>query len=343
MADETNNATPATESKQPKPKTVLEDMPSRVIKDTHEEAIAYITNAFETYTDFGQYEVISPIDASRKDPETGEVVGATGLGQDADGKLVFDPEIFPADQRVMIAVLTQRGDGEQKSKVKAIVVSPAPTLDQIIADEQGKKWLDKIVGTELNRLAVRPLRPEDANISDQTVLDSLPKSLADYVSSTRGSSTLLEAFEAHWKAVKAALSKLSKPWKLQNLSKRELKFAMSSAAYASQWYPTLEGNKSGSLFVFALKAFEMEAKKAGQDASIFAQWLATRDSHVISQEEEEEADEISLDALTAAMAAPATPEGEASADPDAATGENQDGTEAEQTGEAEDGTETASA
>lgn len=311
MATQPDTNTAAT-PKAAKVLTVRDDMPSRAIRDTTAEAAAYIVEAAGKYSDFTSFDLISPIDASR------EGGSAPGLTQDADGNLVFDPVIFPESMRVMIAVLSQRGDGPNSSTVKCIVVAPVPSLDAILADAQGKLWLDKIIGTELNRIAVRGLRPDDANINDPTVLDAMPKTLADYVTSNRGgSSTLLEAYEEYWKAVKQALSSLSKAFKLANLSKREFRFAMSSADYASRYYPTLEETKKGSLFTFAIQAFIAEGKKAGKDVSIFETWLNTRAETTIDEKAEDDEAELSLDVLTQAMAkqaeAPATSEAPAPA------------------------------
>lgn len=300
MADVNQTVPAADAAKAPKPKTVIDNMPGRTVKANQDEAIAFIKSAFDTYADFGEYQIVSPVDASRKDAE-GNPAPAAGLDMDDEGNLVFDQSIFPPDMRVMICVLTQRGEGSGSSTVKAIVVAPVPSFDAIMADEAGKSWLNKIAETELNRAAVRVLRPSSADVDDITLLDQMPKSLSDYVTSNRqGASTLLEAFEDNWKSIKDGLGKLSKAWKLRSLSKKEFKNGLSSKAYASQWYPELEETKKGSLFEFALLAFIAEAKKDGKDYTIFETWQANRATHTIDADEED-AEELSLDALTAAM------------------------------------------
>jgi len=312
MADtNTNPATDSNGANNSKTKTVLDDMDSRRVFDTTESAAAYLADCMSKFSDFGDYPVVSPIDAKR---EGGAV---QGLGQDESGNLVFDPEIFSESMQTVIAVLTTRGEGSGSSKVKAIVVYPQPRIDDVLADESGRKWLEARYETEINRAAVRVLRDTKDSIvdlSDMTVLDQMPKSLADYVTSSRvGTSTLLEAFEEFWKPIKTALGKLSKSWKLANLPKREFKNAMSSTAYAQQFYPTLEdaalgGGKRGSLFVIALGAFKQEAAKAGKDTTIFDQWLNTRDDYVIDdsvESEDDEDTELSAESLLAALASPA--------------------------------------
>lgn len=281
MADEQNNST--------KVKTVIDDMASRREFDSTDAAAAYIVECFQNFADFGNYNIVSPYDASR---------GVAGFGQDESGNLVFDPEIFPADFRVGVSVLTQRGEGAGSSTVKGIVIYPIPTREAILSSEAGLKWLDKILSTELNRIAVRGLRAADANITDLEVLDQMPKSLDDYVTSNRGGgSALAEAYEKLWKIIRDAIGKQVKAWKLANLSKKELKNAIQSKAHAAQYYPTLEETKQGSLFVFAAMAMKQEAIKAGMDASIFDSWLAGRDAYVIDANEEEEEGELSLESL----------------------------------------------
>lgn len=284
MADETNN-----ESKAPKVKTVVDDMAARREFDTTTDAANYIVKCFADFADFGEYPIVSPYDSSRQ---------ASGLGQDAEGNLTFDPEIFPESMRVSVSVLTNRVPGGS-STVKGIVVNPIPSYEAIIASEAGQAWLKKIISTELNRLAVRPLRPADANIEDLELLDQLPKSLDDFVTSNRGGgSTLSEAFEKLWKVIRDAIGKQVKAWKLANLSKKELKNAIQSKAHAAQYYPTLEETKQGSLFEFAAKAMKQTALAQGMDATLFDTWLANRESYVIEAGDEADEDgELSLETL----------------------------------------------
>jgi hypothetical protein len=287
-----------------KTKTVRDDMPAKRYFDSVELAAAALVNDLQVYSDIGELPVVSPVDSKRN---------VAGLGMDEEGNFVFDSELFPPSMRVMISTLSTRVDGD-KSKIKGIVVAPVPSFDAIIADDAGKAWLEKIVGTELQRIAVAGLRDRKVNGVQETtdiqsveVLDAMPKTLADYVTSNRGgSSTLLEAFENNWKTIKAALAALSPAWKRANLSKREFKFGMSSKAYAYQYYPTIEENKAGSLFAMAIQAFIVEAEKTGSDTAIFNQWLANRESNVIDIDAEEDADEFDFAALAAALNKPAT-------------------------------------
>ncbi len=160
---------------------------------------------------------------------------------------------------------------------------------------------------EFNHVAVRNLRKAEDNDAMADAVDSMPKSLDDYITSNREGSGLLQAYEELWRPIKNNMAKLSKPWKLAGLSKKELRRALESKAYAEEYYPTLEQFKNGSLFVLALQGMIAQARKAGFDPTILERWLANRDEKKIDVTEEED-DEISLEDLTAAFeTTPATP------------------------------------
>lgn len=319
MATQTTTQTEAA-AKAAKEKNVLDDMDSRRIIANPEEAIAYLGACIENYPDFGKYPI-----------------AAAGVTMDDEGGLSFDPEYYNDDSNVMVAVLTQRGDGPGTSTVKAIVIAPVPTLDSIMGSDEGKAWATGILHKELNHVAVRQLRKAD-NVAD--VVDSMPKTLADYITSNRESGGMLQAFEDLWRPIKNNMGKLSRSWRLANLSKKELRRGMESAAYASEYYPTLEETKQGSLFVFALNGLIQTAKKQGLDPTIFERWLESRNEKTIEVAEDEDGDEFSLEDLTAAMApakdeAKADESEEVEADADAEEAEEDAETETDESDEAE--------
>ena len=138
MATEANTATQTAADSKAKVKDVLNDMDARRVLANPDEAIAYIGASIEQFPDFTNYPV-----------------AAAGVSEDEDGNLVFDPEVYTDSTNVMVAVLTQRGDGPGTSTVKAIVIAPVPTLDSLLANEAAKAWLTKIVHKELNHVAAR--------------------------------------------------------------------------------------------------------------------------------------------------------------------------------------------
>lgn len=259
-----------------KPKTVIENMDSRRMFDSTEDAAAYLNKCAEDFTDFESHPQVIH-------------------GIDADGN--FDSNVYTDDMRVMVAVLANRGEKGKPSTVKAIVVTPAPKIDAILESEIGKAWAAKIIDKELNHVAVRALRTAD---DVETVADQMPLTLADYVTSSRESSGgIMETFNTLFKPLIATLAARSAPFAKARLTKGEFKKALESRAYALEYYSKLEdrGDKP-SLFVMAAQLGQREAKEQGLDPAIFDKWLATRDEKAFSAATaDEDADDFDLDSL----------------------------------------------
>jgi hypothetical protein len=306
-------ATPAAAT--PKPKTVLEDMDSRRMFDSTTEAAAYLNSMASTLSDFGEGHDIIGKGVALELP-----AGATE-GDDSQPVWTFDPATYTSDMRVMIAVLTARVPGAQ-SKVAAIVITPAPTLASILADEAGKSWLAKIVDKELNHVAVRPLRNPKEGESLDDLAEQMPTTLAGYVTTTREGG-ILDTFNELARGIIETFAKQVKPWEKARLTKPELRAAMSSRAYASEYYPLLEdrgqskkGDDLPSFFVLALTYGKQVAAVKGLDPAIFDKWLATRNEATLTTKAEgddDDADDIDLESLVfidpseKKAAAPATP------------------------------------
>lgn len=275
MAD--TNTTPATTeaaTDSAKVKTVIDDMPSRRLFDSIEEANAYIGKCQADFPDFDSYPV-----------------AFAGLTEDND----FDPEVYTEDTRVAIAVLTQRGVGPNSSTVKAIVIYPAPKLEAILSTDAGTAWATAIIEKELNHVAVRGLRKAETTDDMQEEIRKMPLTVADFITSNRETSGgILETYNATWQLVKKAIGGKFKAFGLANLSKKELRRGMESASYAAQVYPKLEErhNKAGepeSLFEIAARFGEQLAKKEGLDPAFYTRALESRNERTI--EITEDADE----------------------------------------------------
>jgi hypothetical protein len=336
MADEANNATPATEAKEPKVLTVIDDMDNRRLFDSSEDAAAYIGKCQTDYPDFNSYPV-----------------AAVGLTEDGD----FDPEVYNDQMRIAVSVLTQRGEGAGSSTVKAIVIYPSPKVNAIlgISDEDwktvvesnvGLDWLSAIIEKELNHVAVRQLRKAESADDIADAIQTMPTTIEAYTTSGRESSGgILQTYNDLWQLIKKAISAKSTPFRLANLSKKELRKSMESSAYALTVYPKLEDreNKKGekeSLFAVAAAYGQVLAKAKGLDPAIFERMLSTRDEKVIDATEDEDDGEFDFEAMAAAMVkdAAATPaEGETPATDGEASGtDSGDGDEPQNEGESED-------
>ncbi len=291
-------------------KTVIDDMESRRLFDTVEDATAYITKCQTDFTDFGSYPV-----------------AAVGLTEDGD----FDDNVYNDDMRIAVSVLTKRGEGKDSTSVHCIVIYPAPKLSAILGlpegvelgNVAGLEWLTGIMEKELNHVAVRQLRKAENAQEIAEAVESMPTTIADYITSGRESTSgILETFNQLWQIIKKGMGAKSKPFALANLSKKELRKAMESASYAATVYPQLETrvNKKGepeSLFVLAATFGQLLAKQESLDSTIFDRMLSQRNEKEISVSDDEE--DFDLEAMAASLAvkdepAPAAETEEAQAD-----------------------------
>jgi hypothetical protein len=242
-------------------------------------------------------------------------------GMDEQGQ--FDSAIYTPDTAVMVALL------RAERKVKAIVVAPIPTLEQLMANEAGRAWVDKIIAKELNHVAVRHLRDaEDVS----TVVDQMPTNLEAYITSSRdGGGGIMESFNELYKLINSTLGNKLPVWQKARFIKSELKKSLESKAYAAEYYPALEDYKGDSLFVTALNLGINAAKRKGLDPTIFERWAATRDNKPLSATDEDEDEEaLDLDSLTDALLA------EDEETPEAAATDGDTATESEAEAPAED-------
>jgi hypothetical protein len=276
MSTNPNEAT-ATESKAPKAKTVADDMTARRIFPTLAEAIPYLQASARDFSDFATTKLVAP-------------------GMDSEGN--FDAAIYDG-KAVMVSLLRKQGKG-----VKAIVVAPIPTLEQLLADKAGTDWIERIVQKELNHVAVRHLR--DAEDVTQFV-DQIPTTLEGYITSGRdGGGGVMEAFDDLYKSVNATLAAKIPAWSKARFTKGELRKSLESTAYAAEYYPALEDYKGESLFVMALQLATNAAKRKGLDPTIFERWTANRDAKAFEAGTTDE-DEFDLDSLTDSLIEADTP------------------------------------
>lgn len=280
--------------------TVKDDMDSRRVFLTPADAAAYIAKCANDYADFGGYPI-----------------AANGVSADEDsGEIIFDPEIYNDAMDVAVALLTQRGDANSPSTIKAIVVYPSPKIDSVMDTPAGREWLVGIMQKEINHVAVRGLRKaEDADgIAD--AVQAMPSTIEDYITSGRDTGgSVLETYNLLWKTIKDAMAKRAKAFGLANLSKKEMRKAMESASYAGGVYPTLElrKNKAGadeSLFYIAALFGQQLAKAQSLDSTLFDRMLTTRNEKDIELGTDDGDEDFDLEAMTAAVlkkdAAPAT-------------------------------------
>lgn len=279
--------TPAAE-KAPKVRTVIDDMDNRRLFDSPEDAATYIAKCQTEFTDFNSYPV-----------------AAVGLTDEGD----FDPEIYNDSMRIAVSVLTQRGEGAGSSTVKAIVIYPSPKLETVLESATGRDWLTAIMEKELNHVAVRQLRKAENADEIADAIQTMPTTLDGYTTSGRESTGgILQTYNDLWQLIKKAIGAKSTPFRLANLSKKELRKGMESSAYALAIYPKLEDreNKKGereSLFEVAANYGLVLAKAKGLDPTIFERMISQRDEKVIEDTDDEDEGEFDLEAMAAQLIA----------------------------------------
>jgi hypothetical protein len=191
--------------------------------------------------------------------------------------------------------------------VRAIVIYPTPTLAALMSDSGATAWLEGVIAKEANLVAMRPLRKATTSDEMADAADSMPTTIAEYITSNRETTSgILEAYNSLWSIIKKAIGEKFKSFALANLSKKELRKAMESASYAATVYPHLETrqNKKGeqeSYFELAAKFGVVLAKKDGLDSAIFERMLDTRNQKSIEVADDEDADDFDLDAMAAAL------------------------------------------
>jgi hypothetical protein len=295
MTEQTN----ASQDSQTETKTVIDDMASRRLFDSVDDAVAYIQKCQADFADFGSYPVAT-----------------VGFTEDGD----FDPEVYNDSMRPCVAVLTQRGAAGERSTVKAIVIYPSPKLEAILSSQAGTDWLTGILEKELNHVAVRNLRKAESEDEIADAIESMPTTVENYITSNRETSGgILETYNALWQIIKKALAKKFKAFALANLSKKELRKAIESASYAATVYPQLEerqNKKTGekeSFFVIAGQFGALLAKEQGLDPAFFEKALANRDEKAIDVADDDE--DFDLEAMAAEMTKEADSDSTAEAQP----------------------------
>lgn len=273
MATEANTAAAT-----PKIKTVGDDMPSRRIFANIEEAGNYLATQYEAIPELadGTVPMVAP-----------------GYTVDEDGNGSFDSAVYTGP--VMVAVL------RNARKVKAIVVAPIPSIDDLLANEASRAWTEKVLHKELNHVAVRHLRDAEDVVS---MADQVPTTLEGYITSGRdGTGGIMETYDELYKLIIQTLGKRLPVWEKARFTKGELKKALESKGYASEYYPAVEDYKGQSLFVTALELGTNAAKRKGLDPSIFDRWASTRDQKAFNPADTEDEDDnlLDSDSLLSAM------------------------------------------
>ena len=226
-----------------------------------------------------------------------------GISIGEDGQINAD-DCFNNGMIPMISKLSKRvqtGTNEEgkptfEQKIKAIVISPIPTLDALLEHAEGREWIENKLETELAHITMRNLRDED-DLSDTSIIDTMPKDIDSFINAKRsGGKADNEAFNETWKLVLDALKRVPQVSDLlasANLKKSILERCLKNAAYAKALYAPIENAR---IFEAVLGLMIKESEKEGYDTAIVKNWLETRNDQTY-EVEAFDLDSFDLDSL----------------------------------------------
>lgn len=182
-------------------------------------------------------------------------------------------------------------DASEGTRVEptSLLFTPVPTVDEILADDEGRKMVESLIATKLDHaLAARVKKLLEAGTTDPDTVAGLPRTVNDFAVSTRAESDggLLASYKALSARMIRFLTK-NKPWSRYAWNSPRLRYALQSAAWARAEYPEIEA-KGGFLnllasFKEAVPSYN-ENRPAGKpeiSVSLFDNWAANRDTYIV--------------------------------------------------------------
>lgn len=207
-------------------------------------------------------------------------------GLKADGTI--DESIYEG-QRAALAYVGHKE--KDKSGMKAVVLFPVPTLEQFLAFDAGKAFVDKVIVKEVGLVAFRQVR-DSATLYDFTSgMERIPANAEEYAAESRRGGIDTDTFDALWNGFKNAL-KAKKPEHYAALpNKKQFLDALRSADYARTTDETKAFESGGWFVVYGkllINAAAGNKTEKGEadplDASAIQAWLDGRDTLVLERE-----------------------------------------------------------
>lgn len=251
-----------------------------------------------------------------------ETEGLFGLPVAVVGYDESKDEVDPATyegSRAVLALVGARNvknqDGKERNSFKAVVVYPIPTLESFLSvtaeqlaamPENVRAWLDKIIVKEASHVAFRNFREANTMAELMNGAKAAPKSIEEYVTASArdGGGLDTDTFDALWGTFRTMLRK-QQPALFDLLpQKPEVIKAIRSKAYAEAQEETAALESKGvfqrigeMLIVGAKNNKDKDGNPAPLDESTLVDWLAGRDSLVITKEAPKAKDFSVLDTL----------------------------------------------
>lgn len=182
------------------------------------------------------------------------------------------------------------GKGGKVTAIKGVVIYSVPLLDAILAAENGKDWVNKIMQKEAGLVAFRQFRDAETLGDFMDGVNKAPSSVSDYVAAAkRGDPADMEAFDALWPSLRDAMKTKMKKYYDALPNRLEIVKAIRSKSFAAANYPEAE---EGGAFLRIANALVENADRVDPkiDASEISEWIANRETLNLSKRPRGEAD-----------------------------------------------------
>lgn len=183
---------------------------------------------------------------------------------DADVKYNFDPESeFPDGYGIAIFPVTKRGANGNETIGACIGAVPSPEL--IAESEGGADYIQSAILSNVVAKLRNAVRPR----STGTAAASVPFTVTDFITSSRGGETL-----ATFKKLSGLFVKALKKKGVTFMTNQLLRQTLQSSAFAEEQFPKFPQ----TAWTGVLNAMIVKAKAEKLDPSILENWLETRDN-----------------------------------------------------------------
>lgn len=176
-------------------------------------------------------------------------------------------EELPAGYSLHVRSMSERG----KELPYAVAVFALPTLETLYSTENGQSWAADVVAQALAAKASNVIRVAASGDNWDGTVSGLPLSVDDFITrASKADESKDEAFNAFVSGVIEALKKKGIP----NVTKRNVRLAMSSKAAAAALFPGV--NDKG--WVMGIDALISKGESSKKDTAGLVEWKASRDN-----------------------------------------------------------------
>lgn len=284
-ADESGSTTTTTEATADAPESTA------LVFLFDEDKVKKIKAAMDDYEVFDSVELASAkLEKAMAATENffGLPIQVKGLKEDG----TIDSDLY-AGQRACLAYITAKGSAkdDKTSGIKGVLLFPVPTVEQFMATDAGKAFIDKVAVKEVRLVAFRQVRDSTSLYDFTSGMERIPSNAEEYATESRRGGIDTDTFDALWAGFKAAL-KDRKPEHYAALpQKKQFLDALRSADYAKNTDETRAFEEGGWFAKYAellIGAAANNKDDKGQpdplDSSSIKDWLANRDTLILERE-----------------------------------------------------------